>query len=477
MDLADSVRQQLSAVVTEMMAKYQVPGAAAAVVYDQSVAWSSGFGLADMDAQAPAEADTVFRCASVTKPFTATAIMRLRDEGKLSLDDPLVRHVPEFRAATNPFGPIEDITLRRLITHHSGLQSEAPSFDYWDTLEFPPIEGIVKSLGSARVAIPPDSAFKYCNLGFILLGETVARKSGRRYHEYVVDRILKPLGMNMSGYVPTPAMSARMAIGYEPDPPSDRPTIAPHTPINGRMPAGGLYSSASDLARWLSLQFRTDRPADDGAQVISGKTLEEMHRPLYMSPAWDTAYCVSWHAQVRPGGAIHYHGGGLPAFSTMTAFDKARKVGAVVLTNLGGHDGAKESAVSLIDAAAGALSESAATRVPHESTSEPSQPVPDDLRRYLGLYQGRGAQQALIAWRGGQLMLLPPWPGSASRFGPAVLRPRPEPDSLLVDGGRGSGEVARFERDAAGELVAFRLAATVFRKFRQSYRLSGSPEI
>src|SRR3990172_7289730 len=103
--MSQSNGQKLGSVVEEMMARYRVPGTAAAIVRDQEVVWSSGFGLADIDARVPATADTVFRCASVTKPFTATAIMKLRDEGKLSLDDPLIRHVPEFRSVVNPYGP------------------------------------------------------------------------------------------------------------------------------------------------------------------------------------------------------------------------------------------------------------------------------------------------------------------------------------------------------------------------------------
>lgn len=448
-----SPSDRFDAILHEMTSRFRVPGAAAAVVHDQEVVWAAGAGYADLDTGRRAGPDTLFRCASVTKPFTATSIMMLRDAGRLSLDDPLVSHVPEFAAVWNPFGPIEQITLRRLISHHSGLQSEAP-FDYWDTLAFPSIEEILEALPAVSVALRPDSAFKYCNLGFILLGEVVARRSGMPYHEFVLSKILRPLGMTRSGHIPTPPLRKAMATGYEPDRHSDRPAVAPHTLLNGRMAAGGLYSTAHDLTRWLSLQFRTTRHADGGRQVISGTTLLEMQRPLYVSPAWDTAYCVSWHALVRPGATLHYHGGGLPAFSTFTAFDRARRVGAVVLTNLGGHDGAREAAIALIDATAEA---SRAREAPAWEA------VPEELKPFLGPYVGRGAQKAVIVWRDSRLMLLPP-PGEATRFGPATLSPGSEPDTLVVEGGRGGGELARFRRDERGRIFEFRLAATVYRK-------------
>jgi hypothetical protein len=151
----------------------------------------------------------------------------------------------------------------------------------------------------------------------------------------------------------------------------------------------------------------------------------------------------------------------------MTAFDKARKLGAVILTNLGDHDGAKEAAVALIDVAAGATNQGTGGPADEIATAVP-EAAPADIRRYLGQYQGRGAQQALIAWRDGKLMMLPAWPGATSRFGPAELRLGLEPGSLMVIGGRASGELARFEFDVDGEATAFRLAATVYRRIRIS---------
>ena len=121
--------QRLEAIAASFVTEHRLPGAAVGIVRDGGLAWSHGYGFADRDAGRRPDAHTLYRVASITKTFTASSILQLRDAGRLRLDDPLVLHVPEAAAITNPFGPVEDITLRRLLMHTSGMQGEHPIDD------------------------------------------------------------------------------------------------------------------------------------------------------------------------------------------------------------------------------------------------------------------------------------------------------------------------------------------------------------
>src|SRR5215212_11484550 len=245
--LTEKLRRQAA----DLVAQHDLPGAVVGLVSgsdpDNALAWSCGFGWGGGPSQAdPAvsgsralDADTLFRVASITKTFTATAIVQLRDQGKLRLDDPLVKHVPEFGAVENPFGPIEDVTLRRVASHSSGLMGEPP-LDHWFTLPFPTREEWLAALPRVKVAIPPGSAFKYSNLGYTLLGEVIERMTGRPYVEYMQEAIFSPLGLDSSTYEPEPsgALKDRAAPGHMAHPYEDMAQPALPSPLNGMAAAG-----------------------------------------------------------------------------------------------------------------------------------------------------------------------------------------------------------------------------------------------
>src|SRR5215207_711857 len=189
-DWLPGLPEKLKRQAADLVAEHDLPGAVVGLVNganpEDALAWSAGFGWGGGPSQADPtqpgrralDADILFRVASITKTFTATAVVQLRDQGKLRLDDPLVKHVPEFGAVENPFGPIEEITLRRVASHSSGLMGEPP-LDHWANLRFPTREEWLAVLPQVKVAIPPGSAFKYSNLGYTLLGEVIERVTGQ----------------------------------------------------------------------------------------------------------------------------------------------------------------------------------------------------------------------------------------------------------------------------------------------------------
>ena len=218
----ESLIPDIKRLAQEKLAKHRLPGIALGIIRDQDLAWFGGFGLADLDSDRKPDEHTIARVASVTKTFTTTAVLQLRDEGKLHLNDPLVKHIPEFASVKVGFGTVEDVTLRRLLTHHSGLVTESPT-PGWDALQFPTREEILGHLKETEIVIPQDSGWKYSNLAFALLGEVVHRVSGEPYTEYVRTQIFEPLGLSSSVFDLTADLKPRFFVGYNPTPFQDFP--------------------------------------------------------------------------------------------------------------------------------------------------------------------------------------------------------------------------------------------------------------
>ena len=152
----------LSAWIENQRAYSGLPGASLAVVHDQELVWAAGFGWADVERRAPATPDTLYRIASITKTFTATALLQLRDAGKLQLDDPLARHLPWFDIAS-PHAEAPPITIRHLLTHTAGLPREA-AFPYWTDFDFPTVERLREGLARQRGILATETQWKYSNL-------------------------------------------------------------------------------------------------------------------------------------------------------------------------------------------------------------------------------------------------------------------------------------------------------------------------
>ena len=182
--------------------KAKIPGMSMVIVYDQDVLLAKGFGYADLEKQIPADPQTVYRAGSVTKSFTALMLMQLRDAGKLQLDDPIEKYLPEFKIKSR-FPDARPATFRQVAAHYSGLPREAPMLhEYRATDEFPSVEDQLKSLTTANseMMIPPMTLYSYSNLGYDIMGLALSRIAKQPYDRYVADQILKPLGMNSSGF-------------------------------------------------------------------------------------------------------------------------------------------------------------------------------------------------------------------------------------------------------------------------------------
>jgi D-alanyl-D-alanine carboxypeptidase len=424
-------------------------GAAAGVVHGDDLAWSGGAGFADLAAGRPAGMDAVYRVASITKTFTGTAIMQLRDAGKLDLDDPVVKWVPELADSATP-QTMGGVTIRRLLSHESGLVSEPPDTDFMAPQ--PVYQGVVagnlERVGEIYTAVPPNTQLKYCNLGYQLLGEIVSRISEIPYPQYVAERILTPLGMASTGFEPLPPeMANRRAVGYAGRAFSDVLALAPSMPPVWA--EGGLWSTVADLAKWLSFQLAahfgaTADIAQAESPVLAVATRREMHKPRYLSDEeWSSAWGISWYS-VRKGDVTWVqHSGGLPGYESNVCFDRSSRVGAIALVN-GGADAAT-LAMSLA-AQARELANAAAPEL-----TAPA-PMPADLLPLLGVYAPPDMSYLVrVEWRDGKLAIV-----EGSGPGETVPLDRgTEPAGFVAAPGfRQSGEPVLFQRRTDGAVTS-----------------------
>jgi CubicO group peptidase (beta-lactamase class C family) len=330
--LADSaVASSLALVVawTEAQMAYRdQPGLSMGVIVDQELVWSRGFGYADVAAKRAADATTVYRIASITKLFTATAIMQLRDEGKLQLDDPVAHHLPWFQVQ-NSFEDAPEITIRQLLTHTSGLPREA-AFPYWVDRDFPTIEAIREQLPTQAVAIAPESKWKYSNLALTLAGEIVAAVAGLPYVDYIQTQILDPLGMDNTFMQVTPD-NPLLAKGYHRRLPDNSRQLGHYTDMQGITPAANMASNVEDLAKFAMLQFRSG--ARGGAQILRGSSLREMQRVHWLSSNWQAGRGLGFYVWRMDNTTLVGHGGALEGYRTDLQVIPADKIGFIVLTN------------------------------------------------------------------------------------------------------------------------------------------------
>ncbi len=440
------------------VAKYRLPGMALGIVRDQELAWFGGFGAADLDLGKKPTEHTIARIASVTKTFTMTAIMQLRDQGRLNLEDPLVQHIPEFASARAVRGGLEGVTLRRLLTHRSGLVTESPTHG-WNDLDFPSREEMLAKLPETGVVIPQDSAFKYSNLAFGLLGEVVYRITGTPYTEYVHANIIEPLGLTSTVFDLTDELRPHFFVGYNPTAYQDRPEHAPYAHLNGISSAGQLHSTVSDLAKWISFQFQTDGGDRCGAQVLKGQTLVEIQQPQYVESDWSAGQCLGWRA-TRMGNHIYYnHGGGIHGFGTQVWFNVPSKTGVVVLINMWPPHGGLEMAEEVLEMVLGA--DKAVQPVPAQPTLEPT---PEALQRFIGYYRAEPGIDVNIEVRDSSLQLAGHGRSPYSLHAPATLEPTDKENEWLVHGGRAAGEIALFKFDDDDRVISYELGAFVFKK-------------
>jgi CubicO group peptidase (beta-lactamase class C family) len=249
------------------------------------------YGLQDRKSAQPVNANTTYHWASITKTFTAIAIMQLRDRGLLSLDDPAVKYVPELAAVHDPYGPISAITIRQLMSHSAGFRD--PTWPWrnaaWQPFEPTQWSQIVAMLPYTAVLFPPDSRYSYSNLGIIFLGVIIERVSGDPYESYMYKNVLEPLGMYHSYFDKSPYTLLRYrSHSYDlKDGKLTEDSFNFNTGITRSN--GGLNAPMPDMARYLRFLLGDPAHQREYDAILKRSSLEEMWKPVLPVPA-DTSY-------------------------------------------------------------------------------------------------------------------------------------------------------------------------------------------
>ena len=315
--------------IDELIDYYKIPGLTIAIVHDQQLVWADGFGYKDLDKQVMMNSKDLFRIASISKLFTSTAIMQLRDQGQLRLDDPVKQYLVWFNIK-NSYEGAPQVTIRHILTHTSGMPREA-AFPYWTNNEFPTLQEIIETLPEQEMIFPPETKWKYSNLAMALLGEIVVSASGLPYEEYINTNILQPLHMNETSVYPDQQDLQNLATGYRRNRGLQNREEAEFLDSKGITPAANLTSNVHDLAKFMSLQFRYDGRQDQ--QILKGSTLKEMHRIHWLRPSWTSGWGLGFGIS-KDGDHVYVgHNGWVDGYRSSLLFIPQEKVGAIVMIN------------------------------------------------------------------------------------------------------------------------------------------------
>jgi D-alanyl-D-alanine carboxypeptidase len=430
----------LDARIAADVAAHAAPGLSIAVVHGQDTVFSRGYGVADIATGRAATADTVYAVGSITKLFTATLLMQLRDAGRLRLDDPVQEIVPEVPVPLrHPGHP--PITLRHLATHTSGLAKDSP-VGYWESDDFPPVERLMAELANTEQPYPPGVQWKYSNLAVALLGHALSRIAGEAWEDSIASRIMAPLGMAASAPKLVGQQRAQLATGYARSPGAWPPKVLAHQDLGGISAGGSMHATAPDMARFIAAQF------GDASPVLAAASVAEMHRPVWVAPDWSWGQGIGWRIHRTPAGETRIeHGGGVHGFTCRVVLSVADRLGVAVFTN--GSDGSVGVNLSshALDLLGPVVRRIAARAAPAAA------PMPAEWDRYLGRYRWVLGDMEIVR-RDGQLAMLVQ--GTLPHGGPSLetvaLVPAGEHAFRLL-GSQVRGELLRFVPDADGRFT------------------------
>ncbi len=321
------------------------PGLVFGVIIDGELAFAKGLGVRELATNDPVTPDTVFRIASMTKSFTALAILKLRDEGKLSLDDPASKYIPGLGRLRLPTSDSAPIRVRTLLTHGAGFPEDNP----WGDQQLGQPDATMTRWLEAGIpfSTSPETAYEYSNYGFALLGRIVAKASGRDYRDYMEREILAPLGMKASTLEPSAVPARVRATGYRKT--GDKYSEEPSLPHGSFGAMGGLLTSTNDLARYVAFHLAAWPPRDEPERgPVRRNSVREMHQMWRFDDMTADRPSPAAPLRVRTGGygyglglsrdcrfgRIVAHGGGLPGFGSTMVWLPQYGVGVIAMANV-----------------------------------------------------------------------------------------------------------------------------------------------
>ncbi len=333
----------IDSLLRTFLARQRVPGAAFGIIVDGRLEHVVAEGIRDVQTRAPVDTATVFRIASMSKSFAALAILQLRDEGKLALDEPAARYVPELASLRYASSDAPPVTVRHLLTHSAGFPEDNP----WGDQQLDATEEAFSAMmrRGIPVSTAPGTAYEYSNYGFAILGRIVANVSGLPYARYLRERILLPLGMTATTLESAEVDPATLAFGYRLQDGAWR--LEPPLPDGAFGVMGGMLTTPADLAKWVA--FLLDAwPARDGAEQgpatrSAVREMQQLHRFAGASAdARDGTLVLNasgYGYGLRVGQSCDFrtwvsHTGGLPGYGSIMKWLPEHGVGIIALGSL-----------------------------------------------------------------------------------------------------------------------------------------------
>ena len=329
----EEIRKTLGKLAQEEMDK-GVASVSIALVKDGKIVLKEAWGYSNVWGKTKARPGTIYCTGSTFKAVTATGLLQLVEQGKLSLDDPANKYLGEHKFTADKENKV---TVRQLLNHTSGLSVGAAIKSIWSR-ELPiKLEEIP---GKMKVVAKPGEKWAYNNFAYAVAGLILEKVSGQEYEEYVVEKILRPLGVKTRGPIrPKPEMMERMALPYMPSP-QKKPTPLSFVHYDV-YPAGDVYLTAEDMARFLGMHLNGGQ--FNGAKILSSESIKQAHKPGLNN------YALGWGTRKAGGMDIISHGGGVPGFQTFMIGDKKSKTGAYVMSNSGNMSKIGNVAVLLLN--------------------------------------------------------------------------------------------------------------------------------
>jgi CubicO group peptidase (beta-lactamase class C family) len=324
-DKSDRFKAQLEPVIKQVMEQANMPGFAIAVVENQRIVYSAGFGLRNLNSKEPMSVSSLFHMASITKPFVATSLMQLWEQGKIDLDSPVVKYLPYFRLADARY---KHITVRQMLSHISGMPDVR---DYeWDKPQYDDgaLERFVRSLGDRSLIAEPGAKMQYSNMAFEVLGDVIAKVSGMSFEDYVKRNILEPLGMKSSTLLVRQADPALLtsphvqSATYE----VEVSKVFPYNRMHS--PSSTLYSNVLEMSRWSMANL--NRGELDGKRILKASTYDLMWKPAG-EPFPQVG--ISWFLNKYREHAVVTHSGGDTGFVSNLVLLPEKRIAVVMMSN------------------------------------------------------------------------------------------------------------------------------------------------
>lgn len=305
----------------------KMPGVSVGIVYNGELIYQKGFGYADTEKKIPSTPDTRYRIASQSKLFTAVGIMILRDAGKLSLDDPITKHLPWLQLKPHDEND-PPVTIRQLLSHSSGLSRDID--EHWTGFQFP-TQAEFRQMANTKLhwVYSPNAKWKYSNNAYTLLGEIIEAVSGQAYESFIREKILQPLDLTATTVTQDKNYQATLATGYGRKLPDNSRQFIPFIDAKGAAAMSGMASSVTDLAKFVAWQMRL--LYDNKTEILTPSSLKEMQRIQFMDE--ETRCGLGFEIYRKGNDNFICKGGSYPGYKTCSAINAAEKIGVIVCTN------------------------------------------------------------------------------------------------------------------------------------------------